>query len=156
MMISLEAKIAGVAVLLIALSAWWITHNHDEQNIGAVKCLNETTETKQTAAAAEQITVAEHARILDETVKSYDQKIADLNANADSLAQRLHDAHSASRVDAVPTVAGTAGRVSAAARADGPSDCDRREAAILEACAANTIELMTIRSAWQRMATAKP
>lgn len=143
---------AGILALLliVGVSAYlWAHHDNKQQAIGAAACINSS----QSEAVVQTQKTGEdnlaNAETLSKAVAIYDQKIRDLNDTADNLAQRLHDSEAANlRASAVPNLSAPAGFVCTPADTGKPSDRDRREAEELEACANNTIELISIRSAW--------
>jgi hypothetical protein len=147
------AEVVGGALLVLALVGLWFEHNHVEQQKGATGCIISTTETKDEATEKAQASQQQAADIVGKVAQTYDQKIADLNAANADLAQRLHDAHANPvRSSAVPGVPAAAGAVCSAASSAGPTDCDRREAEVLRACADNTVELEAMREAWADLA----
>lgn len=147
-----EIKIGiGIALLIVAIT-WWNLHDRKIEKAATLQCVEAKTETKKEVVADNVITIDQHNQAIAAVVKSYAQQMADRDTSIASLSQRLHDAHAA----ALPanSVRGDPGRASgipAAANDSGPSDCDRREAVNLEACAANTIELSAIRDAWHKL-----
>jgi len=151
-MMTTEIKFIIAAALAAAALAWFALHDRKIEKAATLECVEAKTETKAEAVAANIITVDQHNQAIAAVVKSYAQQMQDLRDTNSTLAQRLHDAHAALSANAVPAVAAAAGAIPAAANDSGPSDCDRREAINLEACAANTIELNSIRDAWGRLA----
>jgi len=149
-----ELKLILGGVLLIAAITWWNLHDRKIEKAATLQCVEAKTETKKEVAADNVITADQHNQAIAAVVKSYAQQMQDLRDSNSTLAQRLHDAHAALSANAVRGHPGRASGIPAAADSSGPSDCDRREAVVLEACAANTIELISIRDAWHRLSIA--
>lgn len=92
----LEKILATVVGLLISSGAalgWWVHHNHAEQKIGAVACIQANTETKQTAVADNAADATDQAKQLTAVVETYDKKVADLSRSNATLAASLHAAN---------------------------------------------------------------
>ena len=141
----------GLAVIAACLG-WWHEHNLGEQRQGYTQCAQATSETKSTATAHTDAIDLQHAAAMAQVTQDYEQKLAALAADRDSLAQRLHDAAPRPiRPGALSAVGAPAGFVCTPADHAGPTDSDRRLAVDLEACAANTVELIAIRQAWSDM-----
>jgi hypothetical protein len=154
----LLAEIIGGVALIAAVIMLWMHHDTKEQAIATTACVASEEKSGNAQLASTNTTNIDNANTLSQVVGTYDQKIAALTADRDSLAQRLHDAHPSAAVSsrAVPNISAPSGFVCRPADNTGPSDCDRREAVNLEACAANTIELIELRDAWQRIAHPAP
>jgi hypothetical protein len=158
----MNPKIYAILGIIIALGGIgfgvvrdWSKHDAKEQTIGQASCVEAAASTGTKQATDSAGIDRDNAKILSDQVGDYDAKIRDLNAANADLAQRLHDARTEAanlRGRALPGVSGSTGQLPRAADNSEPSDCDRRQAVDLEACAANTIELMEIRTAWQKLA----
>lgn len=148
---------AGVLALmgfLIWAVTQWNGHDKAEQTIGQTACI-QTVEAKGTAQVEQSAGIdKDNAKILSDQVGDYDKKIRALNAANADLAQRLHDAAAKNSVRGgqLSAVPGPANELPGGAVESGPTACDRRLAADLTVCAANTIELQSIRGAWLRLA----
>jgi hypothetical protein len=151
----------AIAYLIGALAAagigtgWYLEHNRKEQLQGFTVCQTKYTVLGEAQAVDTSKTDAEHARQLETVVGGYDEKIRALNAANAFLAQRMHELalKDPDRAGAVSHLGAPAEFVCTPRDTPGPTDRDRREAVDLEACAANTIELIAIREAWQKLAT---
>lgn len=145
----LAAEIGGAVILIAAIIWLWLHHDSKEEKIGAAQC--EQSYTQAAVPALEQRNDQHNADVADihAVVKGYEDKIAALNSDRNALAQRVHDNEAARlRASAVPGVGQPPGFVCSPADDGRPTERDRREAQDLEACAANTIELIAIRTAW--------
>lgn len=149
-----EIKLAIAGVLAIIAITWWNLHDRKIEKAATAQCVEAKTEAKKEVAADNVVTVDQHNQAIAAVVKSYAQQMQDLRDSNSTLAQRLHDAHAALSAGPVRADPGRASGIPAAANDAGPSDCDRREAVNLEACAANTIELSAIRDAWHKLSLA--
>jgi hypothetical protein len=145
-------EIVSVLGLLGALGGWWHEHNKHEQTVGMQTCVSKYTETVAKGSADTDAINAQHAQTLKTVVDTYDAKLKAIASDNDDLAQRLHDIAAADGRRAVPSVPAAARAVCPAPAHTGLNDRDRREAADLEACAANTAELMALREAWAKEA----
>jgi len=153
----LELEIALIVAVLAMGGGWWIEHDHRLEAKGAVACEEHKTETVVQATADTAKIDQAHADQLQRVSDAFVAQISQLRSGNDDLAQRLHDlaARNAVRGSAVPKVGTPAGFVCRPADNPGLTERDRREAADLEACAANTLELIALRKAWQEQAATK-
>lgn len=85
----IAAGVIAALLLAIAIIIWWNLHDRTEQKIGATACIQSTTETKQTAAAAVATTEEAQHEDIDEVKKRYAQQVQDLSASNADLARRL-------------------------------------------------------------------
>jgi hypothetical protein len=91
-MTSLErfaAEIVGALVLTGAFFGWWKLHNHEEQNLGAQNCIQQTTVTKSVAVERNLADASAQADQLKAVAASYDARLADLSRGNDDLVRRL-------------------------------------------------------------------
>lgn len=82
-------EILGALMLCAAAIAWWQIHDHNEQKIGAVKCLQATTIPKTQAIAENKTTEAAQVVDIKAVVKGYEYKVASMARANDDLAGRL-------------------------------------------------------------------
>jgi hypothetical protein len=150
--------IGGGVLALLGFLIWavtqWKGHDKAEQTIGQTACI-QTVQAVGSAQVEQSAGIDQaNAKILSDQVADYDETIRKLNADNVDLAQRLHDAAAKNSVrgGAVPAIPRAAGELPGSGDQSGPTACDRRLAADLEVCARNTIELQSIRTAWQRLA----
>jgi hypothetical protein len=87
----IAGEVIGALLLIMASVVWWKIHNHTEQQLGAVACIAQTTETKAQAVGANTTDAAIGAAQLQLVVKTYDDQVADLQRGNADLVQRLHD-----------------------------------------------------------------
>lgn len=150
----LAFEIAGAGVLCGIFWAFWLTHNHTEQAVGAQHCIMETTEVKTEVAADNSALIAAHAAQLTQVVATYEKHLTDsAGANAD-LARRLHDngvresAAAGARCAAGAGAADPGLRPSQSAAAAGPDRVAADTAALLDACDATEGKLTIVTDAY--------
>lgn len=144
----LAAEIIAGALLLSAIIALWISHNHSLINQGFTACEQKTTVTVDEAMADVRTETLQTQVNLSAVVETYEQKLRDMSAGNADLAQRLRTANPL-RALPVRAVPGDAGKACACATDDsGLTEHYQRDAANLVACAANTIQLTQIQAAW--------
>jgi hypothetical protein len=135
----IAAELGAAVLAILAVLLWWHLHNLAEQRQGAQACIQQTTITKQAAAADSAGDEAAQAAIIKAVVGNYDAKLASLSASNADLAGRLSAALRAQRL---PGPGPAAGATSAqpglpagqAAAADGSAKLAGDIDALLQAC----------------------